>query len=165
MLVRSIRKGNKMKISNATNYSPNFKQLLCTSQGLNYEGKKMVEALDGALSYRPEIDELDKRGIDVIVYPCNDGTGNKAKVSIIDSDNKLFKHEGKDSVCTLREVIGHDDKGHFIWKSYDNYAEVMDYINSVLNGTAPKVTRVTKSLKEVLTHFPVRQNWLDNLFK
>lgn len=154
-----------MKISNNTNYQPNFRQLLCTSYGLNYEGKKMVESLDDALSYRPEIDELDKRGIDVIVYPYADKTSDKAKVSIIDSDNKIFKHKGKDFVCTSREIVGHDDKGHFIWNSYDNYSEVMNYINNVLNGTATKVTRVTSSLKEILTHFPIRQNWLDKIFK
>ena len=154
-----------MRISNISNHQPNFKQLLCTSCNLKYEGKKMVESLDDALSYRPEIDQLDKKGIDVIVYPYNDGHGNKAKVSIIDSDNRIFKHNGKDYVSTSSEIIGHDDKGHFIWHSYDNYPEVMDYINDVLNGTAQKATRVTKSLKEILTHFPIRSNWLDRLFK
>ena len=154
-----------MKLTNNTSYQPSFKELLSSPYELNETGRQVAQNLENALSYRPEIEELDKKGIDVVIYPFNDKFKNKAKISIIDSENRIFKHNGKEFVSTTNYIIGHNPDGTFKWASSDNYDEVMKYIKSVLNGTAKQTKKATTTLKNILTNFPIRKNWLDNLLK
>lgn len=150
-----------MKLSNLNGHQPSFKQLLVTSHNMNKDGKEIVNDLESSLFYSDEIRALDKKGIDVFIFPDPESPKDRAKVAIADSENKLFKFNNKDHLKTEKRY----DLKYRDFVYGPNVEKVESFIHQVLDGTAQQTKNVTKTMKEAFHHFPTRFNEMYKMFK
>ena len=147
-----------MKISAISNNQQKFGQLLVSTDGMGAEAKYLANKLEQQISYSPNIDILDRNGVDVVIFADSKSPVDRAKVAFVTHDNKLFKDNKNDHIKTIKDYdIG--TKTHYYGT---NSEKVLDFIQQIINGDVKTTKRKTNTLKELLQHFPLRAN---NIFK
>lgn len=144
---------------NGLNNSPSFSALYVNKEGMGETASYLTDSLSRQLDYEKDVDELDKMGVDVVIIKDPKNVEDRAKIVFADSNNNLYKINGKDHIKTGKTY----DIG--LRESYydDNCEGVMDAIKDILRGTIKdKTTRPTNTQKELLSAFPIRDNVLAN---
>lgn len=142
---------------NGLNNSPNFSALYVNKEGMGETASSLADSLSRQLDYEKNIEKLDKMGVDVVIIKDPKNEEDRAKIVFADSNNNLYKINGKDHIKTGKTY----DIG--LRESYydDNCEGVMDAIKGILRGTIKdKTTRPTNTQKELLSAFPIRDNVL-----
>jgi len=141
-----------MNISAISGAKPAFKQLLVSTDDMGSMAKMMTDELEREISYASEIHELDKRGIDVVIFADSKSPDDRAKIVFVNRENKLFKNGDKDHFRTGKEYsFKHNDMLY-----YTNSGDILDFAGKILRGEAKTTTKPTNSLREMLKYIPIR---------
>lgn len=144
---------------NALSHSPSFRALYVDKEGMGEIASSLTDLLSRHLEYETDIDRLDKMGVDVVVIKDPQHSEDRAKIIFADSDNNLYKINGKDHLKTYKFYDITTKESYY----GDNADAVMDAVEDILSGKIKdKTTRVTKTKKELLSAFPIRDNVLAN---
>ena len=142
---------------NGLNNSPNFSALYVNKEGMGETASSLADSLSRQLDYEKNIEKLDKMGVDVVIIKDPKNEEDRAKIVFADSNNNLYKINGKDHLKTGKAY----DVGTRTLCYDENYEGVMAAMKGILRGTIKdKTTRPTNTQKELLAAFPIRDNVL-----
>lgn len=147
-----------MKI-NSTNYSPNFSSLYVNKEGMGNVASMLCDSLSRQLEYDENTDKLDEMGVDIVILKDPKNEEDRAKIIFADSNNNLYKINGKDHLKTGKTY----DIGKKEARYDENYEGVISAIKGILSGQIKsKTTKTTSTKKELISMFPIRNNVLAN---
>lgn len=143
-----------MNISPMSSSMQSFKRLLVSEDGMGETAKWLTRNIEQQLSYDSRIDMLEEKGIDVLVFSDSRNAEDRVKVALVNPENQLYKHEGKDHVKSEKSY----DIGHKTINYGTNLEKISEFMDQVLAGKAPTAKRAKITLGEIIKNFSVRAN-------
>lgn len=143
-----------MNISPMSSSMQSFKRLLVSEDGMGETAKWLTRNIEQQLSYDSRIDMLEEKGIDVLVFSDSRNAEDRVKVALVNPENQLYKHEGKDHVKSEKSY----DIGHKTIHYGTNLEKISEFMDQVLAGKAPTAKRAKITLGEIIKNFSVRAN-------
>ena len=143
---------------NSLNHSPSFSALYIDKEGMGDVASNLTDSISRSLDYNKDVDKLDKIGVDIIIIKDPKNEKDRAKIIFADSDNRLYKINGKDHIKTGKTYDIASKKAFYD----ENLSEIYRTMEGILDGTIKeKTTKPTQTLREILSAFPIRDNVFD----
>ena len=140
------------------NNPPNFSALYVEKDGMGQTASKLADSLSSKLDYDNVVDLLDKKGVDIVIMPDPDNSEDRAKIIFADTDNRLYKIDGKDHMKTGKTY----DIGSRKLQYDDNISKVIETAYKILKGEiTAKTTRPTKTQSVLMEKFRLRDRMFE----